>query len=329
MPAFNAEAYIKDSIESIINQSYQDFELIIINDGSTDDTKKIINSFNDSRIRLYSSEINMGIVYSLNKAISMAKGEYLARMDSDDIANHDRLLLQLDYLKSNGLDICGTSISTFGSKMKKIYYPKTPEDVSFFSIFGSPVAHPTVFGYTKLFKKFLYNNVPAEDFDLWSRLLLEGFKIGNMENPLISYRVHSNQITRDLTKIIESSILISSRYIESYISNDSVRIELQKYKCFMKGNYERDEIYSFANEIILIAKEHQVSQAIQCRVINIMFSRSRTYNIFTLISYIKAIKASGVNLFRFIDLRLSFLFIFSIKKNSKIVFFLMRILKKI
>jgi len=329
MPAFNAESYIKDSIESIINQSYQDFELIIINDGSTDDTKKIINSFNESRIRLYSSDTNMGIVYSLNKAISMAKGEYLARMDSDDIANHDRLLLQLDYLKSNSLDICGTSISTFGSKMKKIYYPKTPEDVSFFSIFGSPVAHPTVFGYTKLFKNFPYNNVPAEDYDLWSRLLFEGFKIGNMEDSLLNYRVHSNQITRDLSEIIESSILISSRYIESYISNDHLRKELQKYKCFMKGDYERKEIYSFANKMTLIAKENQVSQTILCRVLSIMFSRSRTYNILTLISYIKALQATGASIFRFIDLRLSFLFIFSIKKNSNAVLFLMRILKKV
>ena len=97
-------------------------------------------------------------------------------------------------------DVLSPSIKSkaFGSKTKKIYYPKSDADVRFFSIFGSPIAHPSVFGYTNLFKNFSYNLVPAEDYDLWSRMLIQGIKMGNMEDTLLNYRVHGNQITKDL-----------------------------------------------------------------------------------------------------------------------------------
>ena len=329
LPAFNASSFIKESIDSILNQSYKDFELIIINDGSTDQTEQIINSFEDSRVKLINNNSNMGIVFSLNKAVSLAQGEYIARMDSDDIADKNRLSLQVDYLKSNNLDICGSSINSFGLLTKIITYPESKEDVKFFSIFGSPIAHPTVLGYTHIFKKFLYNNVAAEDYDLWVRMIIEDVKIGNMKISLLNYRVHSSQLTFEKTDIIKASMMISKNYIESYIDDDQIRSELKDYKCFMEGSYELKGIYSFSKKITIIANKNQVSKAMQCRALTMMFSRSRTYNLITLISYIKAINSTGANLLRFIDLRLTFLFIFSIKKNSKLVSLLRRILKKI
>ena len=125
---------------------------------------------------VFSNDSNKGIVYSLNKAVSIASGQYIARMDADDISNIDRLSSQLDYLKLNNLDICGTSINAFGLISKKIInYPESIADVKFFAIFGSPLAHPTAFGFSHLFKKYLYRDLAAaEDYDLWERMLKDG-----------------------------------------------------------------------------------------------------------------------------------------------------------
>ena len=105
IPAYNSASLIKEAIDSILQQSYRDIELIIINDGSTDNTESIIRSFKDDRIKLVNNSSNQGIVYSLNKAVALAQGQYIARMDADDVSNIDRLSIQLDYLKSNNLDI--------------------------------------------------------------------------------------------------------------------------------------------------------------------------------------------------------------------------------
>ena len=329
IPAFNAASFIDEAIKSIINQSYKDFELIIINDGSTDHTEKIINSYEDTRIKLFNNDSNMGIVFSLNKALSLSNGKYIARMDVDDVAHQNRLSLQLNYLKTNNLDICGSAISLFGSKEKLIMYPESVADVRFFSIFGSPVAHPTVFGYAHILKKYTYNNVAAEDYDLWLRMLIDGINIGNMPISLLNYRVHDNQLTLDKSEIINSSISISKSYIKSYIDDEEIRRLLVQYECFMKGDFDRKGIYAFAKKICMFAKMNKVSTSIQSRAMSIIFARANSYNLFTLVSYIKVLKIIDSRILVNIDKRLAFLFIFSIKKNSKLVLLLSRILKNI
>ena len=101
MPAYNAEKYIGESIDSILNQTYGDFEFIIINDGSRDSTKEIILSYSDNRIVYLENEINSGIVVTLNKGLKYATGEYIARMDADDIAVAERLEKQIEFMEKN------------------------------------------------------------------------------------------------------------------------------------------------------------------------------------------------------------------------------------
>lgn len=117
MPVYNSEKYLKESIESILNQSYSDLEFIIINDGSTDNSFKIIKEYAklDKRINVISRE-NKGIVYSLNEAIRLAKGEYIARMDADDISAPKRIEKQISFLKSHrDIDILGTQVKVVGN----------------------------------------------------------------------------------------------------------------------------------------------------------------------------------------------------------------------
>ncbi len=119
MPVYNAEKYLKTAIESILKQTFSDFELLIINDGSTDGSEEIIRSFNDKRIRLFNNEQNLGIIKTLNKGLNLAKGEYIIRMDADDISLPDRLELQVKYMEENpGIGISGTQARIFGDTKK-------------------------------------------------------------------------------------------------------------------------------------------------------------------------------------------------------------------
>lgn len=113
MSVYNGEKYLPETIDSILNQTFKDFEFIIINDGSTDKTAKILTSYDDPRIRIFNQE-NMGLTKSLNRAISLAKGEYIARMDADDISYPERLKKQVDYLNKN------PDIGLVGSKYIRI-----------------------------------------------------------------------------------------------------------------------------------------------------------------------------------------------------------------
>ena len=329
LPAYNASNYIAESINSILNQTYEDFELIIVNDGSKDQTAEIVNSFKDSRIKLVNNDSNMGIVFSLNKAIAISVGKFIARMDSDDIAMQDRLAKQIEYLRNNNLEICGCAIKTFGSMEKTITYPELIEDVRFFSIFGSPLAHPTVLGNANLFKKYLYKNVAAEDYDLWSRMLIDGVRIGSMKDALLNYRVHSDQVTLDKSEIIESSIIVSKNYIESYIKDSELRTLLNDSNCFMIGSYDRAEIKFLLKKLLFFSNKNNISHLIQSRAVSIIFARASAYNIVTLFSYLKILISIDNKAIWNLDKRLTFLFTLSINKNSRIVFLFRRIFKKI
>ena len=250
-------------------------------------------------------------------------------MDSDDIAMNDRLEKQLEYLKRNNLGICGCSIKTFGSMKKTILYPERFEDVRFFSIFGSPLAHPTVLGHANLFKKYLYNNEAAEDFDLWLRMLRDDVRIGSMQEPLLNYRVHSNQITLDKSEIIKSSIRISKKYIKSYIDDYEIYSRLNDSNCFMSGSYTRKEIKSFLKKLLFFANKNKISHSMQCRAGNIIFAKANSYNVVTLYSYLKILSSIDLKAFLNFDKRLAVLFILSINKNSRIVILLQRIFKTI
>ena len=105
MPAYNAEKYIREAIDSVLAQTFTDFEFIILDDGSTDATAAIIQSYEDDRIRFCPNERNMGVAATLNRALKLAQGEYIARMDADDVSYKNRLEMQLDFIKKSGCDI--------------------------------------------------------------------------------------------------------------------------------------------------------------------------------------------------------------------------------
>lgn len=213
LPVFNAQNYIKESIKSILNQDFKDFELIIVDDGSTDDSLSVIKSFNDSRIRLISRD-NKGLVKSLNEAIEAAKGEYIARMDADDISMPDRLSKTLAYMQQNSLDLCGSFITKFHSngggydsceheKLTKHYTKDANIKVAL--CYSNPLSHPSIMAKASVLKQNPYPNEKAEDLALWCALAQKGIKIANIPQSLLKYRIHQEQITKSSKQAVSQS----------------------------------------------------------------------------------------------------------------------------
>mgnify|MGYP001100733273 CR=1 FL=1 len=204
MPAYNGAKYIGAAIESILSQTFADFEFLIINDGSTDSTEHIIKQYNDPRIRLINNEKNLNLVASLNKGIEAARGEYIARQDQDDISLPGRIERQVRFMDNNpNIGICGTAIKFFGAKSFVEIFPEDNEAIKAEMFFKCPFAHPTVILRKKFFDKnnlryeAAYNS--AEDYELWTRSS-KYMELANLTDVLFHYRIHPSQMGHVFSK---------------------------------------------------------------------------------------------------------------------------------
>ena len=206
MAAYNEDKTIRKAIESIRNQTFDDWELIVVNDGSTDGTESIVSkaALEDSRIVLLNKDKNTGLASSLNKGIAISSGDYIARMDADDLSLRDRLRLQVDCLDNN-LDIVvlgGAAIyqDAHGNILGKVYMPEKHRDIVKWLLRSSPFIHPSVMmrraflqttqGYDESLKR-------AQDYDLWFR----GKDIGqyhNIQTPILTYVQKEKKSLRSL-----------------------------------------------------------------------------------------------------------------------------------
>jgi len=195
LSVYNGENYLKSAIESILNQSFKDFEFIIIDDRSRDNSWRVINSFKDPRITPVKNEKNIGLAKSLNKGIGMAKGKYIVRMDADDISFKNRIKTLIGYMEENDeIGVCGSWVKTFGEFGGEVWkYPKHDTEIKSHLIFKSPFAHPSVIIRKNV---LLDNNIfydttlkASQDYALWVSLS-ELTKFANLEKVLLQYRLH-------------------------------------------------------------------------------------------------------------------------------------------
>ena len=222
MPVYNAGAFLKESIDSILLQSFTNFEFFIIDDASTDNSVEIIQLYTDKRIRFIQKPVNTGYTDSLNLAIPMAKGGYIARMDADDIALPQRFQQQFQYMEDHpDTLVLGTAYKIIGTD-NMIQLPLSCGEAKVVSIMNVPVAHPTVMMRKEIFSEyqFLYNKKyePAEDYDLWTRVQEIGL-IENLPEPLLYYRQHSTQqsVSR-YDGLLEAAVEIRLRQLNKLIS---------------------------------------------------------------------------------------------------------------
>ena len=202
MPAYNVEKYVGEAIESVLNQTFTDFEFIIINDGSTDNTAKIIADYakKDKRIRFVNHRKNQGLIAVLNEGLDLCRGEYIARMDSDDISLPERFAKQIAYLDAHPeCGVLGTWCEKFGENIHNQIW-KYPQHVKLMDLLirGSLVAHPSVMIRFDILKKhkIKYNHkyIYAEDYGLWSECI-KHTEIHNLQERFLLYRWHSTNIS--------------------------------------------------------------------------------------------------------------------------------------
>jgi glycosyltransferase involved in cell wall biosynthesis len=227
MPAFNAAAYLDQSIQSILNQSFQDFEFIIINDGSSDDTKLIVNEYEklDVRIRAF-HEHHEGMIAALDRGCELARGEYIARMDADDVSFAYRLQRQVEYMEKHprvgvvGSWIC---IEKNGLAAGTWCPPTSPNVLKWTMFFGVCVAHPSVLMRREVISRLAFYRpaaVHGEDVDLWLRASAIT-EFGNVPEVLLKYRVWERSASQVLFQSRrEAHVRLLKSFIKEYLNAD-------------------------------------------------------------------------------------------------------------
>ena len=201
MSVYNAGQFLHEAIDSILNQTFKDFEFIIINDSSTDNSSDIISSFDDQRIKIINNDKNLGLAASLNIALQIARGKFIARLDADDICNKGRLKKQYNYLQENPqIKILGSAcniINESGIHLGEWSVPCSPDEVLVASLEYNPFVHSSVIFCRESAKSCgNYPEIPfSQDYALWIKMLKK-YKGSNIAEPLIQYRQHRDQISQ-------------------------------------------------------------------------------------------------------------------------------------
>lgn len=220
MSVYNADKYLDEAIESILNQTYKDFEFIIINDGSTDKSLEIIEKYKnqDERIVIISRE-NRGLIASLNEGIEKATGKYIARMDADDISLAERFQEQVEFMEKNtAIGVCGTWVEVFGQNRKDTLWklPSTDEEMKPRLLFSVTFAHPSVMirksilDNNKLYYNEDYNAI--EDYKMW--LDCSKFtEFANIPKVLLKYRYLDTSLSKTADSAKDDSRYISTKKV--------------------------------------------------------------------------------------------------------------------
>lgn len=270
LPVFNTkEEYLRAAIESILNQTYRNFELLIIDDASSNEVRKVLETYTDPRIRIFTNSINLGITKSLNIGLKIAQGEYIARMDADDISERGRFEEQLFFMEQHpetivlgglaqvlhGTDILGANFN-IRREIRKIHL----------SFYNEGIIHPTAFMRRKVLKN---NNLcydeeiqHAQDYELWTRCIEFG-DIAVLPKVLLKYRIHKEQIStkkkevqhhfrdviklRMLEKLGDFSTEEKKRYLDMTDMNYSIHIEgyLDLIEKLLRRNEEKNYYNKF------------------------------------------------------------------------------------
>lgn len=250
MPVKNGSMYIEDTINSIKSQSYKDWELIIVDDHSEDNTREIVERFisNDSRIKLIEQDHNSkGVAAALNKALTYSNGDYIVRIDADDICHFERFQKQLDYMDLNlNVGVLGSSVSYIDSKGFDVGYgDKFISDLEckWYLLFHNPFYHPSVMIRRDVINSVDgYRNVKSEDLDLWHRLS-NRTNFHNLPERLLYYRIHDAQISKTLYKEDNNRDVYSVRLDSLKMLSESLALSYT-YSVFMASRNRGSLSYS-------------------------------------------------------------------------------------
>lgn len=265
LPMYNAAEYIKECVDSILMQTYSDFELLIIDDGSTDDSIQLVETYKDSRIRLIKNEHNY--IASLNLGLKESCGRYIARMDADDRMKPQRIERQAEIMESmSEIIICcshvqrlgGTELFNAGIKGKFKYFKQL-------LLVGNFICHPSVMMRKDFLEehkiRYLQGYPYAEDYKLWTEIANIGGKIYVIEDPLLEYRISINQVSRiHKEEQVNVALKIRNEHLNNLIENEGAELRqdlINLYKALVELNerslIEDETIFSIFYQIFTTA----------------------------------------------------------------------------
>ena len=254
MPTYNVAPWVDEAIQSVLNQAYRDFELLVVDDGSTDDTLAHVKAISDPRIHIVVFPDNVGLADNLNRGLNLINTELVARMDGDDIAEPDWLETGIKVLDSHpDIDICSFGFQFFGTKTSLVRFPELHEDSKAQMLFGCtvivPVMRRRVFTDNKL--RYRTDTFPAEDYSLWARAYRVA-KVFNVQRTLFHYRTHAKQISTARRQAqIEKSNEVRIQMLE-WLNPDFTAEEKRYFldnfvPCKIEKHEDIDELRRFAN----------------------------------------------------------------------------------
>ena len=253
MPVYNTnEKHLREAIESILNQTYSDFEFIIINDGSSNNAEEIILSYKDKRIK-YFKQKNSGVAKTLNYGFDLAQGEYIARMDSDDVSLPKRFEKQVDFLeKYKDVSILGSWHEEFPKK----HINKASSQVKLLDLLrGNTISHPTIMLRKNDFDKYNLRydpNFTCEDYELWSRVI-KYLKFYNLQEVLLKYRREEQNISSVPGIFSESNKQVRQNILDFLTNDVKLQNKIKKLFGFNKEMVHKntflENIFSVKNSV--------------------------------------------------------------------------------
>jgi glycosyltransferase involved in cell wall biosynthesis len=321
MPCYNAMPFLVEALESIINQTYSNLEILCINDGSSDETGAILEKYalQDKRIRVIHNETNIKLIKTLNKGIELAQGEFIARMDADDISELNRIEIELNFFTLNPhIDIVGTGYTMFteaGKYISKTYPRQLGSRACFFaSFFYVPIGHAEILAKSYVLKDNPFLNqdyaIHTEDYELWTRMLRGGYCLNNINEILYNIRINSQSVSRKYTLIQDENFVECAKrhyfeYTQQYLPVEVVKVFVNRIDKmvtiddFKKGLNEMDYFLPYflskenindsktKNEILVVFYTHLFDICFQ--VIKRAAPKIKLYAVFTLFSNIQMI----------------------------------------
>lgn len=266
---------IEKSIESILNQTYKNIQLVLINDNPIrSDLSEYLKSkaMNNDNIKYIVNDTNRGLVFSLNRGINISDGEFIARMDADDISHLDRIEKQMKFLLNNSLDLVGSSVLKIDEKDRIIGEIKVPSNhasIIKYHKYGSCLLHPTWLG-----KKFVFTNLKGyrniyscEDYDFITRAIKNGYIFGNVNEPLLDYRVRLDGISVSseakqkllmyyISKHINSIDEITEENLSNYVISNEYLSDLKKINMYIRIKNEIKHTHEYYKIVQLIPNKY-------------------------------------------------------------------------
>ncbi len=268
MSTYNRADILSETVDSILNQTFDDFEFIIINDNSTDATYEKLLEYKDNRLRIFNNRKNCGCTFNYHNAQNLALGKYIAHIDDDDISMPERFEKQVNFLESNNhIDLLGTFIETFGenSRPSWVFYTE-PEKLDFLMNFYNPICHSSVMYRKSFVDKFAINydisKKCAQDYDLYKQIIINGGKIANLDEILLRYRMHPDRLTdvKETQQIqIENADKVKNDLLLRYLDKEQIIHMKKLLEGFPFNDYDKEDVCSALDMLEFAMKERSVN----------------------------------------------------------------------